>query len=84
MTGLGGAFACYVFLLATFETGVDASKIRSFVVGKFSELRRLSLGSEGINLYGGRGVDTGHAQGIQLHRFATGVFLVGRLRGTEE
>ena len=64
MTGLGGAFACNMSLLAAFKTGIDASKIRSFVVGKFSELRRLSLGSEGINLYESRGVDMGHAQGI--------------------
>ena len=82
--GLGGALACHMSLFATFETGIDASKVGSFVVGKFSEPRRLSLGSEGINLYGGRGVDTGHAQGIQLHRFAAGVFLVNGLRGAEE
>src|SRR5208282_5122099 len=73
--GLGGAFACYMSLFATFETGVGASKMRSFVVGKFSEL--LSLGSEGINLYGDR------AQGIKLHRFAAGVLLIGGLRGGE-
>src|SRR5208282_4032402 len=82
--GLKGAFACNISLFATFETGVDASKVCSFVVGKFSELRRLSLGSEGINLYGDRGLGTGHAQGIQLHRFAAGVFVMKRLRESEE
>ena len=69
---LGGAFACYMSLFATFETGIDAAEVCSFFVGKFSELRRLSLGSEDINLYGGRG----RAQGIQLHRFAMGVFVM--------
>ena len=63
MTGLGGAFACNVSLLATFEAGVEASKVCSFVVGKFSELRGLILGSEGINLYVVWGV-VDHAQGI--------------------
>ena len=48
--GLGGAFACHMSLFATFETGIDASKVCSFFVGEFLELRRLSLGSEGINL----------------------------------
>src|SRR5271169_22578 len=76
VTGLGGAFACYMSLFATFETGIDAAEVCSFFVCKFSELRRLSLGSEGIDLYGGRGVVTGYTQGIQLHRFAAGVFLV--------
>ena len=57
--------------------------MRSFVVGKFSELRKLRLGSEGINLHEDRGLDTGHAQGIQLHRFAAGVFLMKGLRGGE-
>jgi hypothetical protein len=79
VTGLGGALACNMSLLATFKTGVEASKMRSFVVGKFSELRRLSLGSEGINLYVGRG----RAQGIQLHRFTAGVFVMKDLRGGE-
>ena len=79
VTGLGGAFACHVSLFVTFETGIGAAEVCSFFVGKFSELRRLSLGSEGINLYGGRG----RAQGIQLHRFAVGVFLVKGLRGGE-
>ena len=82
VTGLGGAFACNMSLFATFETGIGAAEVCSFFVGKFSELRRLSLGSEGINLYGGRGV-AGHAQGIQLHRFAAGVFLMKGLRGGE-
>ena len=63
-------------LFATFETGIGAAEMRSFFVGKFSEFRRLSLGFESINLYGGR------AQGIQLHRFAAGVFVKG-LRGDE-
>jgi hypothetical protein len=61
-----------VSLFATFETGVGAAQVCSVVVGKLSELRRLSLGFEG-----------GHVQGIQLHRFTTGVFLVGRLQGDE-
>ena len=56
VTGLGGVLACYMSLFATFEAGIDASKVRSFIVGKFSKLRRLSLGSEDINLRGGRGV----------------------------
>ena len=77
--GLGGAFACYMSLFTTFETGIGAAEMRSFFVGKFSELRRLSLGSEGINLYGGRG----RVQGIQLHRFAVGVFVMKGLRGGE-
>ena len=48
--GLSGAFACHMSLFATFETGIDAPKVCSFFDGEFLELRRLSLGSEGINL----------------------------------
>ena len=71
-------------LFATFRTGVDAPKMRSFVVGKFSELRRLSLGSEGINLYGDRDVVIlGYTQDVQLHGFAADVFLMKGLRGGE-
>ena len=72
MTGLGGVFACNMSLIATFEPGIAAAEACSFVVGKLSELQRLSLGFEG-----------GHVQGIQLHRFAAGVFWVGRLQGDE-
>ena len=84
VTGLGGAFACYVSLFATFETDIDASKMRSFVVGKFPEFRRLGFSLESIDLDGVRCVIVCHTQGIQLHRFAADVFLVGRLRGIEE
>ena len=59
--------------------------MRSFVVGKLSEFRRLSLDSEGINLYEGRGIVVlSYAQDVQLHEFATGVLLMKGLRETEE